>query len=430
MARHRTLVLGAGLTGLSFAYHYDRAVPIYERNTAVGGLARTIRVKEHSFDLAPHLLHLRSAYVKKLLFTELGLRVERHARKASIYYDERIIPYPFELNLYGLSETVRSDCLKGLGEIERVERDDLEVFRSGSYEDYALKAFGSGIANHYLLPYNRKIWDTDPSEMTCEWMRYLPTAKVEQIKRNAGRPNNDKFGYNSEFYYPSGYGIQELADIFAKKLSNIHLDEEAYGIDTTNRIVNYVNGKQVHYETLISTLPLRDLVKMTDLEELKELAGELRSTCVYIINVVVTGKVPDDIHWMYFPDPDIEFYRISFPKNYFPNCTPNDVQIIAVEVGSRDENLNIEEIRQRVVNSIVSMDIVEIDSIVLTHCIRIPVGYCIYDKERTKRVQLLTSELSRLGVECVGRYGQWEYSTMEDAILYGKNLAIKMRREH
>lgn len=428
MEKHDKLVLGAGLTGLSFAYHYDRAVPIYERNAAVGGLTSTIRVKDHSFDLAPHLLHLRSAYVKNLLFAELGLRVERHVRNASIYYDERIIPYPFELNLYGLSDTVRSECLKGLEEVERIEHDNLEVLRSGSYEDYALRAFGSGIANHYLLPYNRKIWDTDPSEMTCEWMRFLPTAEVEQIKRNANQPNNDKFGYNSEFYYPSKYGIQELANVFAKKLSNIHLDEEACGINTTNKIVNFVNGKQVHYKTLISTLPLRDLINMTDLEKLKEFAGELKSTCVYIVNVVVKGKVPRGTHWIYFPDSDIEFYRISFPKNYFPNCTLNDEQIISAEVGSRYQNLNMEEIRQRVVNRILLMDIFKIDSIVLTYCVKIPVGYCIYDKKRTKRVQLITSEMNKLGVESVGRYGQWEYSAMEDAILCGKNLALKMSK--
>jgi len=429
MEEFDTVVLGAGLTGLSFAYHYDRAVPIYERNVAVGGLASTIRVKGRSFDLAPHLLHLRSAYVKTLLFTELGLRVERHVRNASIYYDERIIPYPFELNLYGLSDTVRSECLKGLEEVERIEHDDLEVLRSGSYEDYALRAFGSGIANHYLLPYNRKIWDTDPSEMTCEWMRYLPTAKVEQIRRNASQPNKDEFGYNSEFYYPPKYGIQELANVFARELSNIHLDEEVCGIDTANKIVNFVNGKQVHYKTLISTLPLRDLINMTDIEELREFAGELKSTCVYIINVVVKGRVPKGAHWMYFPDPGIEFYRISYPKNYFPNCTPNDEQIISAEIGSRDHNLNMEEMQQRVEDRILSMGIFDIDSIVSTYYAKIPVGYCIYDRKRTETVQRLISEIKTLGIESVGRYGQWEYSAMEDAILYGKNLAIKMRRE-
>lgn len=423
------LVLGAGLTGLSFAYHYDRTVPIYEKNSVVGGLVRTIHANGYRFDLAPHLLHLRSDYVKNLLFKMLGLRVERYIRKASIYYDGRIIPYPFELSLYGLSDKVKNECLKGLEELEKIERDNLDVLQSGSYEDYALRAFGSGIANHYLLPYTRKVWDTDPSEMTCEWMRFLPTAKVEQIKRNANQPNNDKFGYNSEFYYPSRYGIQELANAFAKKLSNIHLNEEAFEIDTTNKMVSFVNGKQIHYETLISTLPLRDLVNMTDLKGLKELAGELKSTSVYTINVVVTGKIPEGIHWMYFPDSDIEFYRISFPKNYFLNCTPNDEQIIAVEVGSRDNNLNIEKIRQRVVKRILVMDVLRIDSIVFTHCVKIPVGYCIYDKKRTKKVQLLTSELNKLGVECVGRYGQWEYSAMEDAILYGKNLALKMRED-
>jgi len=167
MIQHDTVVIGAGLAGLSFAYHYDKNLPVYESNDIVGGLVRTIDYKGCKFDLAPHLLHLRNPYVRELVFDKLGLEVETHKRKAHIYYDKVIIPYPFELNLLNLSEKTKRDCLEGLNEVKHLTREEELETRKGSYRDYALKCFGSGIANHYLLPYNRKIWDTDPADMTC-----------------------------------------------------------------------------------------------------------------------------------------------------------------------------------------------------------------------------------------------------------------------
>ena len=97
MQQHDKVVIGAGLAGMSFAYHYDKNIPVYETLDTVGGLVRTIEFNGCRFDLAPHLLHLKNPYVRELVFETLGLKVDAHQRKAHIYYDKAIIPYPFEL---------------------------------------------------------------------------------------------------------------------------------------------------------------------------------------------------------------------------------------------------------------------------------------------------------------------------------------------
>lgn len=424
---HDIVVLGAGLTGLSFAYYYDGTVPVFEKNSKVGGLVRTIYVNGYKFDLAPHLLHLRSDFVKNLIFNTLGLHMEKHTRKAKIYFEKRLIDYPFELNLNALSDIVRDECLKGLSAVDSIERSDEKSLRLGSYRDYAIRAFGSGIANHYLLPYNRKVWDTDPDDLTCEWMRLLQTTRVEEIVRSSVQPSTGKSGYHAEFFYPTKNGIQELSEAFTKKLSCIHLNEEAYEIDTKNKIIHFVNGSQIKYKTLISTIPIKDLIFLTNLFELKRIAKELTNTCVYNINIVIKGRVPEGVHWIYFPQPEFEFFRINLPKNYFPDCTQNNEQIIGIEIASRNQNLDIEKMRKKVIKKISTLDIFKIYDIVFTHCIKIPVAYCIYDKRRTKIVKFLRVELDKLNIKSVGRYGQWKYSCMEDAILQGKVLALKMK---
>lgn len=426
MIQHDTVVIGAGLAGLSFAYHYDKNLPVYESNDIVGGLVRTIDYKGCKFDLAPHLLHLRNPYVRELVFDKLGLEVETHKRKAHIYYDKVIIPYPFELNLLNLSEKTKRDCLEGLNEVKHLTREEELETRKGSYRDYALKCFGSGIANHYLLPYNRKIWDTDPADMTCEFMSHLITVDKDKIKQNAFEENTDSFGYNVDFYYPVKKGIQDLADIFAQQLGNIKLNTTAKFFNTRNKTIEMSDGTVVKYNRLASTVPLQSIIRNSDRDDLKPLADELVYTSVYTVNIVIKGKVPDT-HWMYFPDKELSFYRISYPKNYFKKATPNDEQIIAVEVGSRNHSLSIEQIEQKVVEEIKRMPIFQIDEIVFVHSIKIPVAYCIYEPKRPPIVEQLITTLEKDGIYQIGRYGRWEYSSMQDAIMDGKLLADKFK---
>jgi protoporphyrinogen oxidase len=427
MIKQDTVIVGAGLAGMSFAYHYDKSLPIYESLNEVGGLVRTVDFEEYKFDLAPHLLHLRNPYVRDLVFNTLGLKVDTHRRKAHIYYDTVIIPYPFELNLLNLSEQTKIDCIKGLDEVTHFSKEQEAEMRKGSYKDYVLKAFGSGIANHYLLPYNRKIWDTDPADMTCEFMSHLITADKEQIIKNSRQTNEDSFGYNTEFYYPVIRGIQDLADVFAKELPNIKLNTTITFFDTKNKILTLSTGEQVQYKQLVSTVPLQALIKQSDREDLKSLADELVYTSVYTVNMVVKGTVPDT-HWMYFPDKELSFYRISFPKNYFNKSTPvDDEQIIAVEVGSRNHGKSIVEIEKKVVEEIMQMPIFNITEVVMVHSIKIPVAYCIYEHKRPPIVNKLINELEKAGVHQIGRYGKWEYTGMQDAIMDGKVLADKLK---
>jgi protoporphyrinogen oxidase len=429
MQRHSIVVLGAGLTGLSFAYHFDKSIPIYEKNCYVGGLAHTDTINRYKFDSAPHLLHLRSDEAKKLLFDDLGLKVAKHIRKAAIYIDKRIIPYPFELNLYYLSDKMKNECIRGLKKIDSSRSINAKnnISKWESYKDYATNSFGEGIANIYLLPYNRKVWDTDPEKLTYEWMHLLPTVEVDEIIKNSRTPIDFRFGYNVDFYYPLSYGIQELPDAFSKRLTNIYLNEEVLRIDINEKCIQFKNGNRVAYDILVSTLPLKKIINLIDLNDFKKIADGLQSTCVYNINIVIKGKIPEGIHWLYFPENEFEFYRMSFPKNYFPKCTPNNEQIIAVEIGSRDQNLNFGDMSRRVEEKILKMDIFSLQEIISIHQIKIPFAYCIYDKQRTERVKFLLKQLEKSGVLSTGRYGRWEYSSMEDAILHGKNLALFLK---
>jgi protoporphyrinogen oxidase len=416
------VVIGAGLAGLTFAYFRDNSPIIFEKEQEVGGLVRTISTGRYKFDLAPHLLHLKRDWTYEFITSELGVNLQAHARKARICVENRIIPYPFELNLKGVSDHIRGECLKGLESIAVSQRQDNEL-RSGSYGDYVLKAFGNGIAKYYLLPYNRKIWDTDPFDMTCDFMRHLPTADIEKIRRNAFEENTDAFGYNTSFFYPEHSGIREIADALATNIQSLKLGTKVCSVSLQNRKVFTSDGLETSFDRLISTIPLRDLAFMSDHSEAKELAAGLNYTSVYVVNVVIEGKVPNETQWLYFPDPKLSFYRISFPTSYFSNSAPKGQHILSVEIGSRIHDLDPSVLEDKVVNELKSLPIFKINRIVKIHTERIACAYVIYDRERKGRVERIKDIFLGHGVISIGRYGNWEYAGMEDAIVQGREFA-------
>src|SRR5262245_49510931 len=62
------VILGAGLTGLSTAYHIKgKPTLLVERGEEVGGHARSERWNGHTFDVTGHWLHLRDPRVQALV---------------------------------------------------------------------------------------------------------------------------------------------------------------------------------------------------------------------------------------------------------------------------------------------------------------------------------------------------------------------------
>ena len=65
-------IVGAGLAGLSAAYHLNKEYTILERETTVGGLCKSININGYTFDYAPHILFTRNPYTKQLFKEQLG----------------------------------------------------------------------------------------------------------------------------------------------------------------------------------------------------------------------------------------------------------------------------------------------------------------------------------------------------------------------
>src|SRR5205823_4764729 len=107
------LVIGAGPTGLSAAYHLGEDALLLEQNQRVGGWCRSIEEKGFTWDFAGHIMFSNDPYVHELYQMLLGDNVHWQDREAWIFSKGAYTRYPFQGALYGLPPSVIKECLVG-----------------------------------------------------------------------------------------------------------------------------------------------------------------------------------------------------------------------------------------------------------------------------------------------------------------------------
>jgi protoporphyrinogen oxidase len=438
------VILGAGLAGLAAAGQLRRAgrndLRVIERESRPGGLCRSEQVDGYTFDYTGHFLHFRRPEVQTWVTGLVGDNLQKVIRRAWIYSQGVYTPYPFQANTHGLPADVVKECV--LGFIEATFQAGI-AGRTGSttddpdqsFEDWILATLGTGIAKHFMVPYNTKLWTIPPREMTTEWMgRFVPRPTLEEVIDGALVDRRDKaFGYNAYFYYPVSGGIQVLPNALAPAAGALELGREVTAIEVKKRRLELRDHQPIEYETLISTMPLKSLVAILrpTPDEIRSHGLELRHNSVLSVNIGVEGRTLSEHNWVYFPGPETVFYRLGFPSNSSPNVTPAGASSVTAEIAYSDARPLGD--RAAVIRQ-VKADLERVgilrrgDRIGVEAVFDIPCAYVLYDRARRNAVAAIHRFLNQHGIYSVGRYGSWEYSSMEDAIWSGKEVAERVTR--
>lgn len=209
--KYNTVIIGAGPTGLSAAYHLDKNALLIEQNDSVGGVCRSICDKGFTFDFAGHIIFSNDPYVQQLYHILLEDNIHYQNREAWIYSKNVYTRYPFQCFLYGLPLPIIQECLLGLiqayidlkvkeyrlssfscagrlfkegvhdccadGSIEIPEKISSScgmkpTISSSNYEEFIYKTWGKGIAQHFATPYNQKLWTVPLTDLL-----FLPSSE-------------------------------------------------------------------------------------------------------------------------------------------------------------------------------------------------------------------------------------------------------------
>ena len=452
MMAGKMLIIGAGLTGLSTAFHLEKMggidYSVYEKERKVGGLCRSEykpcpgSKEKFTFDILGHLLHLKEEYtiglVRRLLKENLTTDIPRDSW---IYSKGVYTRYPFQANTYGLPPKVVKECVFGFISAKYHSLHCKTRPPEGSFYNWILQNFGEGIAKHFMIPYNQKIWTVHPRDLTCGWIKvnpkYVPSPNIQEVVIGALEDQKKHFGYNVRFDYPRRGGIQKLPDAFEAKIKNLELNTNFSRVNIRKKVAYFDGGKiEEKFRFLVSTVPLPELILeiIEDVpEKVKNAALKLKYTSVLSLNLGIKREEMDHGHWVYFPEKEYLFYRVGFPKKFSDEMCPPGTSSVYVEIAYKPEPITQEKEEKfvaRAKKNLVKAGILRTErEILVEHRERIAYAYVIYDRNRDRNLKIIQDYLKEKDIYSVGRYGGWKYSTMEEAILEGKEVAEKLVSE-
>jgi protoporphyrinogen oxidase len=423
------VIIGAGLAGLSAAHHLNKPFLILEKEKEPGGKVRSFKSNSGAiFDCTGHLLHLRQPEIISFIESLLPDAFERIQRHAAIFMEDTFLPYPFQANFHPLKRATVKECL--LGFIKAWEKRGGEATDYSSFADWALATFGEGICEHFLYPYNQKLYCTAPEDMSAEWVSWsIPQPSLESVIDGALGTVQEGLGYNASFLYPKEGGIDLLPRTMSASLDNIKFESEVVTIDAAKRLVRDAAGNEYSYENLISTMPLHLLCeRILDLDPaIKDAAAKLRYVNVYNINFVLKTRPDWHWQWLYLPEQKFRCYRIGISSNISSQLAPEGKATIYSEVsylpGQKPEH---QVVRREVINDLKQIGLIEDDTDIVDELLLdLDCAYVVHNHHRAAWLEKIHKHLASLNIISTGRWGEWVYGGMEDAIAQGASAASK-----
>ena len=456
----KSVVLGAGPTGLSAAYHLGEGALLLERLATVGGWCRSIHDRGFTFDHAGHIMFSNDPYVLKLYDMLLGPNLHWQDREAWVYSKNVYTRYPFQGALYGLPPKVIKECIVGAIEARFGSLDGApaapcvvkpvedccadgtaDVANGGAtagrrretrnFEEFIYQVWGKGIAKHFAIPYNKKLWTVPLTEMETSWLGgRVPLPDLEQIIEGALEPVGKPMGPNARFGYPLVGGFQALMSGFLPHIKGrIEMQAEAAQLLPREHLLVMADGSRYRYEHLVSTIPLPELVRLAGAEapdEVKAAARALRHLSVRCVNLGVGRANITDKHWIYYPE-DTVFHRIFAQGNASPHCNPPGGFGLTCEISYspwKPLPLDGQALVERCIADCVKVGMLREDEVIVTaNQVDMPYAYVLYDHARAANVALVKAWLARHDILLAGRYSEWEYYNSDHAFIAGKKAA-------
>jgi protoporphyrinogen oxidase len=424
----KTAILGGGLTGLTLARFLagkGEEIIVLEAESEIGGLCRSRSENGFCFDTGgSHIIFSRDKEVLRFMLTVLGENRAMRKRNTKIFYKDRFLKYPFENGLSGLPKEDLFFCLhEYIRMLIAAETGKIPPVKN--FRDWIYSTFGKGIAECYLIPYNSKIWNYPPEQMSAHWVEgRVPRPPVEDIIRSAIGIETEGYTHQAVFSYPGKGGIEALVKAIAAPV----IDRVFCGFPV-RRIRKSSNGweisdgsRTIYAGKLISTIPLQNLIPA--LEEVpqtvRQAVDSLRYNSVCSVFIGVKGRVPD-ISWLYVPSMEIGLLnRVSFPSNYSTEVAPEGHGSVLAEITYNEGDpltlMSDAEIVRHVINSLETMGLIRKEDISYTGIARHRFAYVVYDLLYLTNIGIVRKYCEEIGVDLVGRFAQFEYLNMDGCI--------------
>nr|WP_287411369.1 FAD-dependent oxidoreductase [Pseudodesulfovibrio sp.] len=436
------LIIGAGPTGLGAAHRLkelgNEDFLILEQHDYAGGLSASFTDdKGFTWDIGGHVVFSHYEYFDTLMNSLLGDDRLEHERESWVRSNNTWVPYPFQNNIRHLPKEARWECVKGLLPGNRTEVSPT------NFAQWIDSIFGMGIAKHFMTPYNFKVWATPPELMQFNWIgERVSVVDLKKVLKNIILEQDDvAWGPNNTFKFPLKGGTGEIFRRLASRMEDrIQYGQSVVAIDAKSKKATTAEGLEIEYETLLNSAPLDILASQWLTEKndtMLDAAGKLTHNSVYVAGVGMDIKNDAELNsrcWMYYPESNSPFYRVTNFHNYSPNNVAKPGQQLGFMCESsfsehKPEKLN--ELMDRTIEGLVNtsmMDAARKDDILTTWDIAVDYGYPVPCLERDKALAVLQPTLEAMQIYSRGRFGGWKYevANMDHSVMQGVEWAERM----
>lgn len=446
-ARAEVVICGAGPTGLGAAWRLEEyrlaghdcpRWRLLESHDRPGGMAASEAVDGFVWDLGGHVLFPHYRYFDDLL-DELVDDWNYVTPVRGAWMWGRFIPYPVQRNLRHFPSDVLAAAIAGL-------REPPASTAPRNFGEFLMAQFGSGLHRDFFEPLNLKMWATHPDDMAMEWADQRSGSATANVPRvdlaqvladiDAGR---DAPGWNADttIRYPANGGTGRIwSELLARLPSEqVGFGREVAAVHTRDRTLELSDGERVHYDSLVSSMPLDRLLRtITDQPELARLADRLRPAATESVGFGLAGDPPpqlSDICSLYIPDLEIVFWRVTVLSNYSAGNTPPNGRhwslLCEVNTGA-DRPRPTADVVERARDGLIELGFIDPDQVVAVWHRSLTHGYPVPHLGRDADLAEIQRVLESFDIYSRGRFGGWRYeaSNQDHAFMQGLELIDRL----
>jgi len=444
----KVVILGAGPAGISAAWRLTKLgypVTVLERDGAVGGMGRTIKVGDYSVDFGPHTFHIRatpeSQEILKTITPFFGENPLTLVRGTRVLLRGKEYVYPLEILqvLFGVNPLLSALILWDYS-LATIKSFFAPAKKEDSFEEWGIRNLGRTLYDLCFGIYSARVWGLPTSQISSKQAQRVAKLNLKNIILRTLGVKADPATYFTKYFYPRA-GISRLYEGMAAEITaagnQIRLNSPVVRVERTGDTVSHVvyktdAGEQsIDCDVVLSTLPLPALVNMMSPALPKSVidhAARLRYRSLKLIYIALKRPQLTNYHWVYLLDDDYRVNRMSEQKNVSPDMVPADRTILCIELSLwKDEPLwqaSDEEIYRIALKDLMKMGYgvteSEVDAYYVTD---IATAYPVYELNFEDHLIPVLEGVHLRNLMTLGRHGLFLNNSMDDNVGLGFQIA-------
>ena len=434
------VVIGGGPAGLTAAYDIVKrggSVIVYEADSVVGGISRTVERDGWRFDIGGHRFFTKVKEVEELWHEILPdedflLR----PRMSRIFYDGKYYDYPLKAG----------NALRNLGPLEAVLCVLSYIWArvrppkdQTNYEGWLVARFGWRLYRRFFETYTQKVWGVPVKEMPADWAaQRVKSLSLSNAILNALLPKRGQTAITSlieEFQYPKfGPGMmwEKCAELVVAKGGLVHLKTKVVGIriedgKSTGVDILHPDGSTSFQPAshVISTMPMAQLVDAFQpvLPEAILTAGHgLHYRDFLTVALVIPESLAFPDNWIYIHAQEVKVGRIQNFGSWSPYLVKEGRTCLGLEffVFQGDELWNApdEDLIEQGKRELEYLGLAKGADVEMGYVFRMPKAYPYYDSHYQANVKTIASylESNARNVHLIGRNGMHKYNNQDHSM--------------